>query len=187
MGQKITDKRLKDQRFRKTEEAITEVFFSSKRILSARVIAKRARISRSTLYRHHGSVYEILPDYEEYILEKYSRLMRGLLRRKGIRMKTLYYQMLIFMMKNKDIFKMIIERGSGSVVEEMVQGMGTKIVEVYKLPKNHEKMLAIYEKEIVGVLERWVKNDFKSDEMSVLDDIMYLTETLRSRLIPLVG
>ena len=185
MRQKITDRKLKDQRFRKTEKALIEALFSNKKMLSARVIVKRAKISRATLYRHHGSVYEIVPDYEEYILEKYNRLMRGLVRRKGLKVKTIYHQMLIFIMKNRDIFKMVVERGDGELTGRIVRKIEPKLVEVYRLPKNSEKILVVYEKEIIGVVEGWMRGDFKEDEMVILGDIMYLTETMRSRLMPL--
>lgn len=186
MKQKLTDKKLKDKRFRKTEKAIIEVFFSNKKVLSARVVVKRAKISRSTLYRHHESVYGIVPDYESYILEKYSKLMRILVRREKVRAKTLYYQMLVFILKNGDIFRMIIKRGNGQLLGRMVQRIKPKLTKLYRLPKNCEKILAIYEKEIVGVLENWIRNDFEEDETMILSDIMYLTETMRARLMPLV-
>lgn len=185
MKQKITDKKLKDQRFRKSERAIIKALFSSKRILGARVIVKRAKISRSTLNRHHGSVCEIVSNYEEYILEKYNRLMLGLIRKKGIRVRTIYYQILIFVIKNRDVFKMVIEKGDGKIIEKMVRKIEPKLMEVYRLPKNCEKILAVYEKEIIGVVEGWMRGDFKEDEMVILGDIMYLTETMRSRLMPL--
>ena len=186
MKQKITDKKLKDQRFRKTERAIIRALFSTRKMLGVRVIVKRAKISRSTLNRHHGSVHEIVPDYEEYVLGKYNRLMRGLVRKKGMRVKTIYHQMLIFIIKDRDIFKMVVGRGDGGLIERMMHKIEPKIIEVYRLPKNCEKILAVYEKEIIGVVEGWIREDFKEDEMVVLSDIIYLTETMRARLMPLV-
>lgn len=186
MGQRITDKKLRDRRFRKTEKAIIKVFFGSKRVLSARLIVKRAKISRATLYRHHGPVYEIVPDYEKYILKTYNGLIQGLVRRRGIRVKVLYHQILIFMMKNRDIFKMIVEKGSGRLLERMIRKIEPKIIEFYRLPKNCERMLMVYEKEITGMLEDWVRNDFKESESVILSDMMYLTETMRGRLMQLI-
>ena len=186
MGQQITDKKLQNKKFRKTEKAIVEVFFSNRKILSARVIAKRARISRSTLYRHHKTIYEIIPDYEEYILGKYYKLIRCFLKR-NIKVKIIYYQMLIFIIKNKDVFALVVKKGNGQVIEKMIQKIEPKIAGDYKLPKNCDMILKIYEKEIAGVIESWIENDYIKDELAVLANIMYLTETARKRLLVLGG
>ena len=183
MGSKFNYKRLNNRRFRKTEEAILEAFFVEKKILSIRVLTRRAKISRSTLYRHHENTYEVVPDYEEYILKKYCNLMRGLMRRKNIKLRTLYYQMLIFIFKNKNVLKVILLTGDKCLIEKMVQKLEPRIVEIYKLPKNHEKMLRIYRKEIAGLIEEWIENGMNCEEMdSVLMSIMDLTKTMRQRL-----
>ena len=48
------------------------------------------------------------------------------------------------------------------------------------------EMMNIYKKEIAGVVEEWIKSGFSEDEIKVLGDILYLTKTLRKRLIPIV-
>ena len=181
MTRQITDKKLGNQRFRQTEEAVLGAFFGSKKVLNARIIVKRARISRSTLYRHHKTVYEIVPDYEEYILEKYDNLMRGLIKR-NIRLKTAFHQMLIFILRNKRVFKIIMDKGNENILEKMIRRMEPKIVKIYRLPEDCGKMLRIYEKEIAGVIDGWRRGGFVEDEMRVLADIMYLTATIRQRL-----
>ena len=95
MKRRITEKRLNNKRFKKSEEALIRAFFSERRRLNARVIMKRAKISRSTLYRHHRTIYDIVPDYEDFILVKYNRLMRKLTDKKRTNMRIIYYQMLI--------------------------------------------------------------------------------------------
>ena len=185
MGQQITDKKLNNRRFRKTEEAILEAFFGNKVVLSARVIAKRAKVSRSTLYRHHRAVYRIVPDYEEYILDKYKKLIRYLIKNKGIKVKTVYYQTLFFILRNKTIFKLTVDFNNGETIEKIIKRILPKIVDEYKLQKNCEKALKIYKKEIAGLIEDWIKNDFVEEERVVLNNIMYLTNTLRRRLMPL--
>ncbi len=179
----ITDKKLKDKRFRINERAIIKAFFSNKKILGARVIARRAKISRSTLYRHHKTVYEIIPDYEKYILDKYYRLIGKLIKKRDVDTKTLYIYMLIFMMKNKEIFKMVLSRGNMKTIEKMIKKIESRVAIEYRLPKNCEKMLDVYRKEVLGIVEKWIKNDFTDDYTGVLSDILYLTKTLRNRLI----
>ena len=61
------------------------------------------------------------------------------------------------------------------------------IIEIYKLPKNNQKILKIFEKEIEGLLTDWAKSNFKEDVIEVLNNILYLTNTMRKRLLPLEG
>ena len=67
----ITEKRLKDKRFKKTEEAILRVFFETKECISVKSLAIKIGVARSTIYCHHKSIREILPDYEKYILKEF--------------------------------------------------------------------------------------------------------------------
>ena len=61
----------KNRRYQKTEIAILEVLMRSKELPSARVLVRQAKISRSTLYRHHKTIPGIIPDYEREILIRY--------------------------------------------------------------------------------------------------------------------
>ena len=111
--------------------------------------------------------------------------MSGLIKRDVVKVKTIYHQMLIFILKNKNVFKMVVGRGGVRVLEKMIKKIEVIIMTEYALPKNCEKLLNIYRKEVVGVIERWIKSGFLEDELMVLSDIMYLTKTMRSRLGPL--
>lgn len=186
MGQKLTDKKLRNKRFRETEKAILIAFFSSEGFLNVGAIARRAQISRSTLYRHHKVVCEIGLDYEEYILRKYNFLIERIMEKRKIKIRTVYHQTLIFILKNKEIFGLMIRRSNGYLIEKMIKKVEPRIKEIYKLPKNCNKILRIYRKEITGLIEDWIKNDFVEDEIAILDDIVYLTEIMRLRLMPLV-
>ena len=73
---RITEKRLKDKRFRDTEEAIVMAFFVLKDKICLKRLIKTAGISRSTLYRHHENINKIVPDYEEYMVSKYKRFIK---------------------------------------------------------------------------------------------------------------
>ena len=93
---RITEKNFRNKRFRKSEEAILEAFFGNKEILSVRVIAKRAKVSRATFYRHHKAAYNIISDYEDYILEKYNRVLSRLVKKMSL--KVIFHQMLMFIL-----------------------------------------------------------------------------------------
>ena len=181
----LTEEKLKNRRFRNTERAILVAFFSVQKMLSANELAKMARISRSTLYRHHRTVYEIMPDYREYILKKYKRSVGRLMRRKGIRLKSIYQGMFIFMVVNRKIMGYLLESGEKGVIEEMVVFLKPRVMAVWRAVE--EEVFEIYVREVTGVVEMWALGGF--DEMMVrikLDKIMYLTETARERLRPIL-
>lgn len=67
--------KMKDQRFRKTEEKILAVFLDGDFDTMGQ-IAKKIGVARSTVYIHHHTIREILSDWEEYILVEYSSRMK---------------------------------------------------------------------------------------------------------------
>ena len=174
---------MQNKRYRRTEEAILEVLFKSKGLPSAGKLVKGARISRSTLYRHHKTVPGIIPDYERNILVRYAYAIRKLTRTGNTPLKTIYLRTLIFIMAHRRTFEIILKYDSGIVFEKMVFRLKSKIVVVCHLPKNSDRAIRIYAKEVAGILEEWSKTKFSETSLNqVLKDIMYLTETIRPRL-----
>lgn len=184
-----TERKLGDARFRKNEEAIIKAFFDCDGgRYSVAEIAQRAGIDRATFYRHHKTVYEIMSDCENETLAKFSCLLQSLLSREGISIKAIYYQLLIFVLKNHDIFVIFIKERRMGVVGDMVQMLIPKIRKEYGLFGDLERVFRAYIGEIVGLVEEWGENGFKEEEItSLLNDIMYLTKTIRCRLLPLTN
>lgn len=60
----ITEKRLNDKRFKKTEEAILGAFFDKNGYITVMEIAKKVGVTRSTIYGHHRVMREIVKDYK---------------------------------------------------------------------------------------------------------------------------
>lgn len=182
----LTEKQMANRRFCKTEEALQNAICNSEECVSAGKLARKAKVSRVTLYRHHGAVYWIVPNYERYVICKFKRVLKKVLRRENVGIRTIYSQMLVFILGNKKMIGLIMEKGSKDFPERIVECFERKIVERCRLPKNSKKMIKVYKKEVAGIIEDWNKKGFSEDEVSkVLDDIMYLTNTLRSRLRPL--
>lgn len=179
----LTEKRMANKRFRKTEEAILRVFFEGDYYICVREVAKKVGVARSTIYIHHRAVREILPDYEKYILRKYGRIFRRMMRNKNVRLKNLYLKMLLFIMQEKKIFGMLIKNGRRMALEEMILKMKEKIISHAKLPKNSEKMFKIYISEVMGLVAEWEKSNFAEAKVEeLLGDMMYLADTMRNRL-----
>ena len=180
-GSGITEKRLANRRFRKTEEAILSVFLSKDIYIGVNEMASKVGVARSTIYHHHRTIREIVPDYEKYILKKFSRVVRKKLKTIGVR--EIMMGMLIFIVQNKKIFRLLFKSGDERILNELMMKMKPKIVNKMRLPKNCDKMYSVYTGEIMAIIKKWGADGFSETEMGgVLGDIMNLTETMRNRL-----
>ncbi len=180
----LTEKRMRDRRFRRTEKAILYVVFSVRDYSSASIVAKKARISRSTLYRHHKNTRNIISDYEKYMLKKYSRTIEKWGKNKKLRFY--FEQMLFFIVANKKIILFLLKNGRTGIFEGMMTRLELKVVKATRLPKQAKTVLVVYRGEVLGLLEEWGKSEFSDKELDkVLENIMYLTNTIRSRLLGL--
>lgn len=178
-------KHMANRRFNHTEKAIVKAFFSSSKSPNARAIAKRAKIAPSTVYRHHPDVHEIPSDLIRFILARYRRQMRRILRHSKTRISLLYSRMLVFISQNRSTFQNLIKRQYDYVLTEMVELLLPKIARAYNLPKNSRKVLDVYQGEIVAILRRWISQDGKNIDR-VLIDVVALTRSIRQRLVKVV-
>ena len=182
---KQTQIKTRNKRYQKTEEAILDVLMKSKELPTTGVLVRRARISRSTLYRHHRTVPRIIPNYEKEVLIRYGNLVRRLVRQKNTQVRTICLRTLIFMMKERRVFGILLKYDGGMIIERMILKLKSKLKTSCCLPKNPEKMLRVYAKEVTGVIEEWGKRGFEEDELeAVLNKILYLTKTMKKRLGP---
>ena len=182
----LTEKQMSDKRFKKSEEEIFETIFNEDNLPEVNLVAKKTKLSRSTLYRHHKVLYNITTDYEKYILRKFSCTMKYATFGKT-KLKNMFYRMLIFIVNNKKIINALIKRNRTAIFEKMLECLEGRIVKSCHLPKKSDKIFKIYAMEVAGVIEEWGKRDFCREEIEkVLDDIMYLTNTMKVRLGPLL-
>ena len=186
MADRITEAKLKNKRFEKTENAILMAFSSAREILSVSRLIKIARVSRSTFYRHHETVYKIIPDYEKYILKKYRNYTYRLIKIKNIRLKALCERTLAFMVVYRGVLQFLHAHGSTNLNESMLLLLKPKIISAGKI--SHPDIFDIYIKEVATVITKWQQNGFNKDEIpSTVHKIMYLTNTAHERLSPIVG
>ena len=186
MASGLTEKQMSDKRFKKSEEEIFEAIFDQDNLPDVNLVAKKTKLSRSTLYRHHKVLYNITTDYEKYILRKFSCVMRCATFGRRVKLKNVFYKMLVFIMNHKKIIKALIKRNRTTIFEKMLERLKGRIIKSCNLPKNSEKIFKVYTMEVVGVIEEWGEKDFCQEEIErVLSDIMYLTDTIKTRLMPL--
>lgn len=176
-----------NRRFKTTEAAIIDAFFVGEDLPKFGVLAKRAGISRSTLFRHHKTVYGVILDHERIIYKRYSRVIGKILKNKEIKIREIFLRILIFISINGQEIKLILKYRNGKIFEKMVWRLKKKIDRVCCLPKKSEQIFEIYVKEVSGILEEWAKKDFTKDEIDIiLKKIMYLTDTIKMRLAPML-
>lgn len=187
MGARLTRKKLEDLRFRRNEEAIFKAFFGEGGgNCSVTQIVKRAGIDRATFYRHHRTACEIIEDYEEYISEEYDGLIKELRGRKEMKLRRMYYEMLVFIVRNQKIFEVLIKKKDLKVIDEMVAKLELEATIFVRVSDEVERIFMVYKGEIVGLIVNWGLRGFKIGEIrKLLDNMMYLTETVQRRLFQL--
>ena len=146
--------------------------FSSNKNQNLRSIMKKIKISRTTFYRHHGSTHQILVDYEKYMILEFKRRIKNI----G-EIRVIYWQMLMLLLEHKDIVIFSLKQENGKIIEKIV-----KTITLDEINHN-EIILEIYQKEIIALIEVWIKTGFKKDEIEkILNGISHLTKTVRTRL-----
>ncbi len=182
----LTDKKMSDRRFRRTEDAIIGAFSVVGGFSNLADVIKKAKISRATFYRHHGSIQKIVLDYEEYLMSRYLRIVKNRRKKKNIGKKDVFRQMLVFIMANKKVLLVLLKNGNGEIIRRMVRALKPNIVRVYKWSKCSGRVFEIYVNEILAIIQDWAKDMFSEDKLDkVLWEIVYLTETAKKRLRPL--
>lgn len=175
-------RKMKDRRFRKTEEAIFKVFMAKSCDMSVDMVIKKVGISRSTFYRHHKSVYQILPDYEQFILDIYEEFLNRTTKRKA-EAKIMIWRTLCFIFSHKKLIWNIIDRDNGVIIYKMLIYLRPRILAPKQRWTNAEKIYHIFACEVCGVVIDWRENDCvegKFEEAAA--DIAYLTDTIQERL-----
>ena len=179
----LTEKRMNDRRFRKTEEAIFRAYYSGDVYISIGAMAKKAGISRSTFYRHHRAVGLIVSDYESYVISRYSRMIKRLASKKNVELKGLFVRTLLFIITNKMLAEMLIKGDGRRLICKMVYVLRPYIEKTAKLTAEHDIIFKVCASEITEIITYWVDSGLKEDNINrIIADLMYLIRTAKARL-----
>lgn len=177
-----------DRRFRGTEEAIFEVFASTKSRLSVSSVIKRAGISSSTFYRHHKSINNLLYDYECLIMDRFCQFVQESTGFHGLNVRQVVYRMLVFIVVNRKIIEVVADRDNFFIIYNMVKSLKNRITLTGRIIRGSNRIFDIYACEVCGVIKNWHENGYSEGVMmEVENDIVYLTLTIDDRLGKLVG
>ena len=173
----LTEKKMANKKFQKTETAIFTAYYKFRDFPTAKTLARRAKISRSTLYRHHEKPSALPKDYENYLLETYARKMRAFLN-KDLPSRTIFLRTLVFISNNRTVFTALFKDGHKEIVKKLLDKLKPQILKDWNYAGNTEKLYKIYQNEILGLIETWSEDNFDIKEVeTVLNDIIYLNKT----------
>ena len=168
--------------FQATERAIFIAYYRLSDFPSAKSIAKKAHVSRSTLYRHHRVPRLISNDYEQYLLKAYARKIRRFVKNKS-ELKTIFLRTLLFIHNNRVTFNALFKDGHKDIIEKMLFKIKPRILSGWRLNGDIDKLYGVYQKEILGIIEVWSRDKFSIESIDkILNDVMYLTKTSPRRL-----
>ncbi|MBR2795454.1 hypothetical protein IKE13_00080 [Candidatus Saccharibacteria bacterium] len=174
----LTEKNLQNKKFYKSERAIFIAFYKFHDYPTAKVLARRAHIARSTFYRHHRSPHFIPGNYEDYLFQTYRRKIKILLKRPDVSIRSLFLRTLIYIHVNSEFFKVLFQDGHKEIIKRMVSELKEPILAIWNYGDNSPKLFHVYENEILGIIEAWGEQEFANQEIeNVLGDILYLTKT----------
>ena len=182
--ERITEKRLKNKRFKHSEECIVTALLIAKDKLNLNKIIRIAHISRSTLHRHHGNINDIIPNYEKYILRKWKTRVKHLSKIKSLPLKFFYERLLSFLSSNRQITELLLKYDDHVFIEQFIVALKPHILTTGRITDG--EVFTLYTKETAGLIEAWCDDGFDIDAIpSVVSKIMYLTNTAYARLSPL--
>ena len=172
-----------DRRFCETEEAIFNVFADPDVEPNIRVFTSRAGISSSTFYRHHQSVYTLLHDYEQMIMEQFRQFMHETINYEKVGFRQTIYRMLMFIILNKDVIGVVASRDNYLIFYLMVRTLRSRVNLIRFECKNVDKIFDVYVCEVCGVIKNWHEDGYPEQALKKVEkDIIYLSLTIEKRL-----
>ena len=182
----MTEKRLSNGCFRKIEDAIVRAYFKYKGHASARRMSSEIGVARRTFYHHHKAVAYVIPDYEEYIYKRYCKVVLRYLKNSKMTVKGLYERTLIFILRERKVFKILVRAKDKEIFSRMVFRLKDCMDELNGLHGNTKGIYEIYSGEIAEIIFLWGKEGFPEGRMEgVLDDIVQVTLAMRVNLTKL--
>ena len=176
-----------NKRFRKAENAIFIAYYKLKDYPSAKLIAKKSKLSRSTIYRHHGQPQNIPRNYEEYLLCIYKKKIKKILNKKDVDLKTLFLRTLVYIHSNRKTLKVLFSSGQQEIIKKIFRILKPRIIKTWHLAGNLDELYCVFENEILGIIEIWSKQEFDANSLNlVLNDLIKLTSTAPKRLTFLI-
>lgn len=176
----------KDSRYQKTETAIlatlAKILEENPRLISLNPsdLARQARISLSTFYRHYGTIEEMLVAYEGRLILRFESSLHF---KRAKTLKNTVQFTLVFIIKYKKFFSIAFRRGDQNLLRRIFEVLKPKIITSCHWTKNQDQLFDICFYELYGLLEDWSEGAFKEKEIAgISSNIIYLLKSAPARL-----
>ena len=168
-------RKLRDLRFRRTEDQIFKAYFVENR-RGLNELADYIGVPSSTICRHHRSISEIKDDYIEFLVFKFCKEFEET--KCGAELSQAISFFLMFMMKNKKFLRGFFREGAGEMIFRILRwlrdekGMDYRVLEEGLLIKG-------FGYGMYAILEDWSEREFRETEIgAVFRRIMKLAEII---------
>ena len=183
----ITERKLKNRRFFKTEQTIVQSFLERGESISMTEMARIVGVSRCTIYHHHHKISLIVLDYHRFVIRKFARAVKKLEDYEDTKTEAIIQRLLLFIVQNEMAFMVLAKGNDTQIYTEMMIRLEPAFARKLRLPKNSGEMFRVYAGEVAALLAEWAEQGFSESKMDELKEkIMYLTETMRVRLAGLL-
>lgn len=179
----------KDRRFLKTEKAIFDtlgtLLLENPMTVSIHPteLARRSKIAASTFYRHFPTIDDAIKYRERNMMRRFHFVMKGL-RDSHSSLHQCIERVILFIYSNQRFFDVCFAQGNRKTLGLIFEDLKPKIYHSCHLPKNSERMLKICFNEIYTLIDEWRQETFDEKRIkSLVNEILYLLETIKKRLI----
>ena len=163
----------KDLRYSRTEQLLQEAFLEFLNVkpverITIRDLTERAGINRCTFYHHYQDIYDLLERVEDGVMEHVLEMMRGFHPNREEDVSLRYFECFCrYIYENRTVY-CVLTNGQEShfikkllnMISEYMSGLAEKENEGDK--QSHEYAVAYSIGGVVGVLHKWMKEDFRS-------------------------
>lgn len=165
-----------DKRYQKTEEQMLRLFFIYGDTITIERMAKILGVSRSTIYRHHKSLKELIDYYTKKVVSECGELCEE-------NVKRFYTDLLIYIIKNREVFLVFYKMRDSRAILKVLEMNENSLMEYAGYKRRVRKVFNIYKYEVMAVMNVWGEKGFSRDDFDVvLNDILFLTKNMKVRL-----
>lgn len=150
---------------RAMQSAILKLLKRHRGRLTARQVAKAAGLSRQTLYNHHPNINQAIINNEEALVEEFSsgldEQLRLLSRITASSNGRIFYAILIFMSRNKEVFSPVCsDRNNQGLLYKIVEAVYPRLEITWlpigmPAPEVGSERVEAYIHKCVGIIRRW--------------------------------
>lgn len=172
---------MEDRRNKKTEQLIKRVFLNllkekSLNKITVSEISRQADLGRGTFYLHYSDVYDLYESIENEVINDLKGIFQASYPTTDAHNSLRLTESLIeYVERRKDLFTILMRSNEGNTMYKIKKVFYSDVVaENSKINPSMDDQYSLIESifvvsGIIGVLERWIVNDFKTPSVSIAE------------------